>query len=264
MKFFLNLNNRSQKEGIKAVLFDIFGTVVDWRETLVKELDRLFNQKGISNINSEEFVEIWVSAYSENMKQISSGQQSFALLDELNHLALNKTLQQYTIFDPFTDEEREQMWMLWHQLKPWQDSVSGISKIKKHAEVGTLSNGNIALLQNLSKNAGFDWDHILSGESFRCYKPNPSVYLNAAKKLKLQPSEILLVASHKYDLEAARQCGYQTAYIFRPLEFRTIEEEQRPKDNEFDFMTDTLDDLAEQLNELSLKRSDSVTHSLGF
>lgn len=139
------------------------------------------------------------------------------------------------------------MWMIWHRLAPWPDSVSGLSMLKELFKIGTLSNGNIQLLVDLSKNASIEWDIILSGELFGCYKPNPLVYLSAARELKLNPSEILLVASHKYDLEAAQQCGYKTAYIYRPFEFNTIKEEQIPRDNEFDFVAEGIDGLAEQL-----------------
>ncbi|WP_160149079.1 haloacid dehalogenase type II [Legionella londiniensis] len=243
-------NPINSKSCIKAVLFDVFGTVVDWRGTIVKEFGYFFDKKEVKNITSEEFVAVWVNAYSENMQKISKGERAFATVDELNKLALIEIMQQYAILDKFTNEEIDHMSMVWHRLEPWPDSVSGIHQIKDLFITGTLSNGNIKLLEGLSKKAQIDWDVILSGESFRCYKPNPLVYQNAAKVLKLEPSEILLVASHKYDLVAAHQCGYQTAYIFRPLEFKTVQDNQIPKDSEFDFLVDSLDDLAEMLKTL--------------
>ena len=148
MKFFSAI---LQKGCIKAVLFDIFGTVVDWRGTMVKEFIGLFNHKGIIGVDCEEFVEIWVSAYSKNMHEISAGNRSFALVDELNIIALNETLLKYNIADKFTQEEAEQMWMIWHRLDPWPDSVFGINELKKQFKTGTLSNGNIQLLEDLSK-----------------------------------------------------------------------------------------------------------------
>lgn len=241
----------SQNDFIKAVLFDVFGTVVDWRGSMVKEFSELFDQKEITNINCEEFVEKWVNTYAENMRKISEGTSAFALVDELNRIALNNILREYHLFDVLTCDEREHMWLIWHWLTPWPDSVSGINALKKQFKVGTLSNGNIRLLEDLSNNAKLEWDVILSGELFHCYKPNPMVYQMAAKELGIEPSEILLVASHKYDLEAARQCGYKTAYIFRPLECQTIEEEQIPKEYEFDFVIESLNDLAEKLSPMS-------------
>lgn len=237
----------SEDDCIKFVLFDVFGTVVNLRKTMINEFAVLFDQKGIKNVNCEEFVDVWANAYSENMKNISEGKNSFATVDELNKIALNKTLKKYQIYNKLTEVDRDYMWMVWHRLEPWPDSVSGINEIKKQFKVGTLSNGNIQLLKDLSENANLEWDIILSGELFRCYKPDPLVYQYAARELKLKPSEILLVASHKYDLEAARQCGYKTAYIFRPLEFKTVKKGQIPHDNEFDLMADGIDDLAEKL-----------------
>ena len=255
MKFFSDV---LQKDCIKAVLFDIFGTVVDWRGTMVKEFRDFFSQKGIIDVNCEEFVEIWVNAYSKNMREISEGNRSFTLVDELNIIALTETLLKYNIADKFTDEETKQMWMVWHRLEPWPDSVFGITKLKKQFKIGTLSNGNIKLLEDLSKNAKLEWNVILSGEHFRCYKPNPLVYQNAAIELKMEPSEILLVASHKYDLKAAQECGYKTAYIFRPDEFRTVEAEQEPMDHEFDFVINSIDELAETLKKVVLEQSEEL------
>ncbi len=253
MKFF---TDEAQQGCIKAVLFDIFGTVVDWRGTMVSEFSGLFNQKGIADINCEDFVETWVNAYSNNMHEISEGKKPFALVDELNRIALNETLQKHNIIDQFTDEEKTQMWMIWHRLEPWPDSILGIDKLKAQFLIGPLSNGNIRLLEELSKKAKLKWNVILSGEHFGCYKPNPVVYQTAARELKLEPSEILLVASHKYDLKAAQACGYKTAYIFRPLEFRAIEEGQEPTEGEFDFVTTSIDDLAEALKKVVTLQSE--------
>ncbi|MBL7478468.1 haloacid dehalogenase type II [Legionella bononiensis] len=237
----------SPEGSIKFIAFDVFGTLVDWRGTMIREFAVLFEEKEITNVSCEEFIGLWVNAYSENMTKISEGTRPFATVDELNKIALNKTLEHYQILNKFTEPEREQMWMVWHRLEPWPDVPSGINKLKERFSIGVLSNGNIRLLEDLSKNAGFEWDIILSGELVQCYKPNPLVYQSAAKVLKLKASEILLVASHKYDLEAARQCGFKTAYIFRPLEFGTVKEEQIPGDDGFDFVTEGMDDLAKQV-----------------
>lgn len=237
-------------EYIKFIVFDMFGTLVDWRGTMVQEFALLFEEKGIGPINCEEFVEVLVNAYSGNMQNISEGKCSFATVDELNKIALNNTLMRYQIYNKFTELERDHMWMVWHRLKPWPDSACGLNKIKEQFKTGILSNGNIRLLEDLSENANLEWDIILSGELFRCYKPDPRVYQSAARELKLRPSEIMLVASHKYDLKAAQECGYKTAYIFRPLEFKTVNQEQIPHENEFDFVTEGIIDLAEQLSQL--------------
>lgn len=143
----------SQKSGIKAVLFDVFGTVVDWRGTLVKAFSEIFNEKGFHAIDCEEFVEQLSNAYSDNMTKTSEGKQAFVTVDDLNRIALDTLLKEYNIFHRVTEDERDQMWMFWRQLKPWPDSVPGINKLKKHFKTGTLSNGNIKLLEDLSRNA---------------------------------------------------------------------------------------------------------------
>lgn len=237
----------SQSDSIKAVLFDIFGTVVDWRGSMLKEFTPLFEQKNITNVTSEAFINAWVTAYSDNMTNISEGKSPFATVDALNKIALDEALTKYHLLDKFTENEREQMWMIWHRLQPWSDSVPGINKLKTHFIIGPLSNGNVKLLTDLSSHADLNWDIIISGETIGHYKPDPVVYQSAAKILKLNPSEILLVASHKYDLEAARQCGYKTAYIFRPLEFDSVHEDQYPHEHEFDFNSTSIEKLAEIL-----------------
>ena len=244
-----------KRHGIKAVLFDVFGTVVNWRKTINDEFASIFKQKKIENINCEMFVADWVKAYSENMRQISEGKQSFLIVDVLNKQALIEIIQKYNVCNQFNNEEIEDMAKVWHRLEPWPDSVAGINKLKKQFTVGTLSNGNIQLLKQLSNNANIQWDEILSGETFHEYKPNPCVYLKAADALNLKPSEILLVASHKFDLNAAKLCGYQTAYIFRPLEFKTVKEAQKPKEDEFDFSIASIDALAKMLKELNLEKT---------
>lgn len=237
----------SSNHSIKYILFDVFGTVVDFRGTMDKEFKVLFAQKGINHITCDEFIEYWINAYSENMMSISEGRRAFATVDELNNIALTNALEQFQIYNHFNETEREHVCMIWHRLTPWPDSVSGISQLKEHFKTGTLSNGNIQLLEDLSQFTHITWDRLLSGELFGCYKPNPVVYQRAAEVLELPPSQILLVASHKYDLEAARQCGFKTAYIFRPLEFKVLKEEQIPRDREFDFIANGIDELAEQL-----------------
>jgi 2-haloacid dehalogenase len=236
--------NKKQNTAIKAVLFDTFGTVVDWRGTMITEFSVLFKKKKITEVTCETFIEALVSAYAENMSKISEHKIPFATVDELNKIALEETLKSYNIFEKFTEKERHNMWMVWHRLNAWPDSAPGLVQLKKHFIIGTLSNGNIKLLVDLSKRAKLDWDVILSGEIFSRYKPDPLVYQSAAKLLNLNPSEILLVASHKYDLEAAHQCGFKTAYIFRPLEFGTVQPDQIAHDNEFDFVTTSITQLA--------------------
>ncbi len=242
------VSSLKEQSDIKAILFDTFGTVVDWRGTMVKEFRLLFEEKEITRVDCERFIDVLVNFYAEKMGEISEHKIPFATVDDLNKIALDNTLKSYNIYEKFTEEERNNMWMVWHRLDAWPDSVIGLNELKKNFIIGTLSNGNVSLLIDLSKRAKLKWDVILSGELWSCYKPNPLVYQNAAKMLNLDPSEILLVASHKYDLKAARECGFKTAYIFRPSEFETLREDQSPRENEFDFVTTEISKLPAMLN----------------
>ncbi|MCH9756908.1 MAG: haloacid dehalogenase type II [Gammaproteobacteria bacterium] len=239
--------NMREDGAIKAVLFDTFGTVVDWHGTMVQEFGVLFNQKNITSVDCEQFVDAWVTSYAENMSDIAEGRAPFLTVDALNKMALDELLERYQITSYFTENERHHMWMIWHRLKAWPDSVSGLRALKKRFIIGTLSNGNVKMLVDLSKKENLDWDVIFSGELFGHYKPDPVVYQSAVKMLNLKPSEILLVASHRYDLEAARQLGFKTAYIFRPLEYGVSKEVKMPHDDEFDFVAIGIDELAEKL-----------------
>lgn len=233
----------------KAVLFDTFGTIVDWRGSMIKEFDALFLQKSITHVDSGEFADAWAHAYSENIANIYEGRAPFLTVDELNKMALEQILSQYHISDRFTAEEKDHLWHVWHRLDAWPDSAPGIDALKKHFIVGALSNGNIRLLVDLSKHANLNWDVILSGELFERYKPDPYVYLQAAKVLNLEPSEIILVASHAYDLEAAKALGFKTAYVFRLREFGDAKGRAIPKPpGEFDYVVMGIDRLAAILN----------------
>ncbi len=239
-----------QQTPIKAILFDTVGTVVDWRSSMVNEFQPLFKHKDLS-INAESFVEGWVNAYAENIEKISTHPENFKTVDELNDISLDNTLKKYRIFSLFSTPQRKHMSLVWHRLKPWPDSVAGLNQLKKHFIIGTLTNGNIKLVIDLSKKGHLNWDVIFSGEFVKRYKPDPVVYQSAAKFLNLYPSQILLVASHKFDLNAAKKLGFKTAYLFRPKEFQTVHKNQFPIKGEFDFTVTGIDQLAIQLTQYS-------------
>lgn len=237
-----SISNKKNNK-IKAILFDTFGTLVDWRGSMKKELDIIFQNKKIRNIDLEAFVEAWVMAYSDNMSDISEGKKKFETVDELNRQSLNKTLKKYGIFNHFTLNDRNHIYWIWHRLTPWPDSVLGLNILRKKYIIGALSNGNVRLLLDLSKTGHLNWDVMLSGELIGHYKPDPLVYQSATRILQLTPEEILLVASHKFDLKAARKCGFKTAYIFRPQEFKHIHKNQKPIPKEFDYMIQNISEL---------------------
>jgi 2-haloacid dehalogenase len=264
--FFSNKDDEQQDSipsknhgSIKAVVFDVFGTVVDLRGSLLSELNKLFQSKGLKTIDCDEFAHQLITFYSQSMNGISEGKESFALVDDLNKIAVKKTLQQYQLSHLFTDEEQERMGTIWQRLNPWPDSVAGIDQLKKQFTVGPLSNGNIHLLETLAKNAKLDWDVILSGEMFHCYKPNPLVYQKAAELLNLNPSEILLVAAHEYDLIAAAKCGYKTAFINRSKDEESEKKNQHLEHQTFDYAVTRIDELAAILSDEILTNKEKIS-----
>jgi len=204
----------------KVVAFDVFGTVVDWHGSLARELEALY-----PTINADSFASAWRAGYQPAMARVRSGEMPWTRIDDLHRLILDDILPKFGM-DHLNELERQHLNRAWHRLSPWPDSVEGLQRLKRRYTICTLSNGNIGLLTNMAKNAGLPWDCILSAEVFRAYKPDPDTYLGVARTFDLPPNEVMLVAAHQDDLDAARACGLQTAYIERPFEFGA----QHPKD----------------------------------
>lgn len=204
----------------KVVAFDVFGTVVDWHGSLARELEALY-----PTINADSFASAWRAGYQPAMARVRSGEMPWTRIDDLHRLILDDILPKFGM-DHLDEPERQHLNRAWHRLSPWPDSVEGLQRLKRRYTICTLSNGNIGLLTNMAKNAGLPWDCILSAEVFRAYKPDPDTYLGVARTFDLPPNEVMLVAAHQDDLDAARACGLQTAYIERPFEFGA----QHPKD----------------------------------
>ena len=202
-----NLNN------IKVLAFDVFGTVVDWHGSLVKEIDRT----GI-DVDSSEFALAWRAGYAPAMQRVMSGELGWTLIDDLHRMILDQILEQFEV-GRLSEAQKRDLNKSWHRLDAWPDSVEGLTRLKAKYTICTLSNGNIGLLSNMAKNAGLPWDCILSAEVFRKYKPDPGTYLGVASVFDLAPEEVMLVAAHQNDLAAARDCGLNTAYIERSMEY---------------------------------------------
>jgi 2-haloacid dehalogenase len=198
---------------VQVLAFDIFGTVVDWHGSIVREMTQLH-----PGVNGDEFARAWRAGYKPAMARVMSGELGWTLIDDLNRMILDGILPQFGLAG-LGETERRHLNRVWHRLSPWPDSVEGISRLKRKFAVCTLSNGNIGLLTNMAKRAGLPWDCVLSAENFRAYKPDPATYLGVARTFDLRPQQVMLVAAHHDDLAAARSCGLRTAYIERPLEF---------------------------------------------
>lgn len=197
----------------RILVFDVFGTVVDWHGSIVAEMARLH-----PDVDGDAFARAWREGYQPAMQRVRSGELGWTRLDELHRLILEDILPRFGL-SHLPDNERQALNRVWHRLNPWPDALPGLARLKRQHILCTLSNGNIGLLTRMAKHAGLPWDCILSAEVFRAYKPDPAVYLGAAAVFDAAPHDVMMVAAHQDDLAAARACGLQTAYIERPLEF---------------------------------------------
>lgn len=226
-----------------ALLFDVFGTVVDWRGSVVRELARIGRAQGM-RADWGEFADAWRAGYRPAMDRVRRGEVPWQPLDNLHRQMLPGLVGRFGL--DLDGRELEALNLVWHRLAPWRDVRTGLRRLKRGCIIGTLSNGNMALLVELSKVASLPWDCILSAELFRHYKPDPEVYRGAAALLALDPADVMLVAAHKDDLAAARRCGLQTAYVQRPLEFGPGTARGGP-DRRSTLNADDFADLADQL-----------------
>ena len=201
---------------IKVLAFDVFGTVVDWHGSIVREMDRLN-----LGINGNDFALAWRMGYKPAMQRVMSGELGWTLLDDLHRLILDEILVQFEVTN-LTEQQKHHLNKIWHRLDAWPDSVEGLTRLKARYMICTLSNGNLGLLANMAKHAGLPWDCILSAEIFKKYKPDPATYLGVAEVFDVTPDEVMLVAAHHDDLAAARTCGLRTVYIERPMEYGSM------------------------------------------
>ncbi len=230
---------------VKAVLFDVFGTVVDWRTSIIRELEAFGAAKGIS-ADWTAFTDDWRGLYQPSMEEVRSGRRPWTILDVLHRESLEKLLTKYEIPE-LTEAEKQHLNKVWHRLSPWPDSVPGLQRLKSRYLIGTLSNGNVGLLAWMAKNAGLPWDVILGAETSRAYKPLPQAYRGAMETLGLGPGEVMLVAAHNSDLEAAAAQGYATAFVARPTEYGPHQTKDLKAERDWDVVTDSFLGLADAL-----------------
>jgi len=202
---------------VKALVFDTFGTVVDWRSSIAKEIEDLARRKGVS-VDGAKFADAWRGGYGPSMNRVRTGELPWTVLDDLHRMILDKILVEFKITG-LSGPETDALNRAWHRLKPWPDAVGGLTRLKKKFTIAPLSNGNIALMTAMAKHSGLPWDCILGAELVRHYKPDREVYLSAAEFLDLDPAEVMMVAAHLGDLRAAKALGLKTAFVVRPLEF---------------------------------------------
>ncbi len=227
---------------IRALCFDVFGTVVDWRSSIAREVRALARQRAI-RVDANDFADRWRAGYVPAMQRVRAQALGWTNIDELHRLILEDVLRDLAI-TAFDGADKAHLTLAWHRLRAWPDVVRGLKRLKSHYTIATLSNGNISLLNDLSKNAGLPWDVLFSAELFQHYKPDPETYLGAARLLGLAPNEVMMVAAHRSDLRAAAGCGLATALVERSLEYGAGRHPEPGPDPGFDFNARDLNDLA--------------------
>ena len=229
----------------KALTFDVFGTVVDWRSSVIAELRAVGEHKRIE-ADWVAFADAWRGLYQPSMDEVRKGHRAWAILDALHEESLRTLLDKFEVTG-LSEDEIDHLNRAWHRLEPWPDVVAGMTRLSKGYILTTLSNGNVALLVNMAKQAGLPWDAILGAEPTRCYKPLPDAYLGTARYLGLQPEQCLMVAAHNGDLVAAAKLGFGTAFVARPTEHGPNQQIDLRAEHEYDFVADSFVDLAQQL-----------------
>ena len=240
---------RGKFSTIKALVFDVFGTVVDWRGSIMREVRTLARAKKL-DLDPAAFADAWRAGYQPAMAKVRSGELGWTKIDALHRMILDDLLVKFGVRG-LSEEEIDHLNRVWHRLKPWPDSRAGLKALKKSRIIATLSNGNVSLLANMAKFGGLPWDCIFSGENFHHYKPDPETYLGACELLSLRPGEVMMVAAHKSDLFAAKAAGLATGFVRRPLEHGpAVKKDQRlylRAESAFDINANDFLDLARRL-----------------
>ena len=232
-------------EGVKALGFDVFGTVVDWRSSIIREGQELGRAKGL-DVDWEAFTDAWRGLYQPALDRVRTGALPWTRLDDLHRMSLDRLLVDFEIRG-LAESEIDGLNRVWHRLDPWPDSVPGLTRLRKKYVLATLSNGNVALMVNMAKRAGLPWDAILGAEPARHYKPHPEAYLRTADFLGLRPEQCMLVAAHNGDLAAAARVGFHTAFVRRPTEHGPTQTRDLRAEQAWDVVAESMVDLAAKL-----------------
>lgn len=230
---------------VKALTFDVFGTVVDWRSTIIREGEALGREKRL-DVDWAALADAWRRGYRPSMQRVRTGDLPWTNIDALHRMILDELLVRFNITG-LNEAEIDHLNRIWHRLEPWPDAISGLTRLRERYTVATLSNGNMALLVNMAKNAGLPWDCILSAELARHYKPDWEAYQTAADLLGLQPHEVMMVAAHNGDLLAAQRVGFRTAFVLRATEHGPNQATDLEADPSVDVVATDFNDLADKL-----------------
>jgi 2-haloacid dehalogenase len=232
--------------GVEALLFDTFGTLVDWRTSLIDDLTAFGDERGL-RVEWPAFVDAWRNAQKPAFARIARGEEPWANFDAINRVTFDALAAEHgfaTVLD-----EAARTWCVdrWHRLRPWPDTVRGLERLRARYILGTLSNGSFRLLVDLARCAPLPMDLIFSAESFGRYKRDPEVYRGAARLLAIPPERIMMVAAHNDDLQAAAAQGMRTAFILRPTEYGPQQTTNLAADAGIDVAVTSVEELADRL-----------------
>jgi 2-haloacid dehalogenase len=232
-------------ETVQALTFDVFGTVVDWRNSLIREGEELGRARGL-RVDWARFADAWRGLYQPQLERVRSGALPWTKLDDLHRMALDRLLVDFEITG-LSEADIDHLNRAWHRLDPWPDAVPGLQRLRRRFALATLSNGNVALIVNMARRAGLPWDAVLGAEVARHYKPQPQAYLTTASLLGLTPDQCMMVAAHNGDLGAAASVGFRTAFVARPTEHGPGQRKDLKAERDWDVVAGSFVDLADRL-----------------
>jgi 2-haloacid dehalogenase len=233
---------------IEVLVHDVFGTVVDWRSAVTADGETLGARLGITGVDWERFADAWRDTYGPSMNRVRTGELPWADLDALHRMELDKLLGTFGIADALSEADKVWFNLTWHRLKPWPDSVPGLTRTKERFIISTMSNGTVRLLTDMARHCGLPWDTVLGSDLVRHYKPDVEMYRSAIELLGSgDPGAVMMVAAHNNDLVAASELGMKTAFVSRPYEYGTTQSDDLEAEHEFTYIATDLEDLADQL-----------------
>lgn len=233
------------KDAVKALVFDVFGTVVDWRSSVIDELTAFASTKRI-NGDWTRFADEWRGLYQPSMEAVRTGKRPWTILDVLHRESLETLLAKHGI-NGLDEADKVHLTRIWHRLRPWPDVVAGLTRLKTRYIIGTLSNGNVGLLARMAKNGGLPWDVVLGAETAQAYKPQPEAYRRTCALLNLEPREVMLVAAHNRDLDGAAKEGMATGFVARPTEYGPAQSKDLKAEGDWTVVARDFGDLATRM-----------------
>ncbi|ACC74675.1 haloacid dehalogenase type II [Paraburkholderia phymatum] len=233
---------------VKALVFDVFGTLVDWRSGVAREAAAFLQRHGRTAQEADVFADAWRARYQPAMEKVRSGERPFMKLDVLHRENLDQIASEWGLdHTKVPAAELDALNQAWHRLDPWPDTVEGLTRLKSRYIIAPLSNGNVRLMIDMAKHGGLPWDAILGAEVAQAYKPAHEAYLRTVDVLMLLPGQVCMVAAHNSDLAAAQKCGLRTAFIPRPHEHGAMQATDLKPEGNWDWVAQDLIDLAKQL-----------------